>query len=157
MPLAAVTLPASSASVGRARSFLVQTLREWSATALEWEAAQVLSELATNAVIHAATTFTVRLELTGDVALAAELRLEVRDGSRRVPRARHYGLSATTGRGLALVGALTRSWGVEPDADGKTVWCLLPREEPDADAEPDLDAFLVLDDLEELAPRGRTA
>ncbi len=73
--------------------------------------------------------------------------MEVQDGSRRLPRQRHYGLTATTGRGLALVDALTQAWGAEPGAAGKTVWCVLRGEtgEPD-DGDVDLDAFLSAED-----------
>lgn len=146
MPLAEVTLAATTSSVGAARGFLSATLREWAATQLEWAAAQVVSELATNAVIHAGTAFTVALVMQGDA-----LRIEVRDGSRRVPRQRHYGLTATTGRGLGLVGALTRDWGISPGSAGKTVWCVLPREQADEDGELDLEAFLTAEDFADLA------
>lgn len=147
MPVAEVTLAASTASVGAARGFLTDTLTKWSVTELEWAAAQVVSELATNAVIHAGTTFTLVLALQDDA-----LRIEVRDGSRRQPRQRHYGLSATTGRGLALVGALTQDWGVFPGQGGKTVWCVLDGEQPDRPTELDLDAFLSPEELAELEP-----
>jgi hypothetical protein len=43
-----------------------------------------------------------------------------------LPRLRHGGPAARSGRGLHLVGALARAWGVEPSADGKTVWAELP-------------------------------
>ncbi len=140
-----LTLTANTASVGAARRFLVQTLRGWAATQLEWPASQVVSELATNAVIHAGTAFTVALVMQGDA-----LRLEVRDGSLLLPRQRRYGLSATTGRGLALVGALTRDWGVQPGAAGKTIWCLLAPDDAEAAGVPDLDAFLTEQDRAEL-------
>jgi len=144
MPHAEVTLAPASSSVGAGRRFLHRTLREWQAVEVEWQAAQILSELATNAVIHAGTDFTVTLDL-----LDGALRLQVRDGSRRVPRQRRYGLGATTGRGLGLVGALASEWGVQQDGSGKTVWCVLPLH-----AEPvgelDLAAFLTAEDLAEL-------
>lgn len=144
MPHAEVTLTPTSSSVGAARSFLRRTLTEWDAPELEWHASQVLSELATNAVLHAGTDFTASVDLADDV-----LRLQVRDGSRRAPRPRRYGLGATTGRGLGLVGALAQDWGVEPDGSGKTVWCVLTRQDEPA-GEPDLTAFLSADDLAEL-------
>ena len=142
---AEVTLTPSTSSVGAGRGFLSRTLAEWGLDEIEWQATQVLSELATNAVLHAGTDFTVSVDLLDDA-----LRLQVRDGSRRTPRARRYGLSATTGRGLGLVGSLSRDWGVEPDGAGKTVWCLLPLT-PEPEGEPDLSAFLGADDLAELS------
>lgn len=140
MPAAELSLSASPASVGEARGFVVGTLEEWDVPDLAWAAGQVVSELATNAVIHAGTPFTVALALEG-----AALRIDVRDGSRRMPRQRHYGLDATTGRGLALVGALSREWGIEPYPPGKTVWCVVT-DAPAPDGELDLDAFLSPED-----------
>jgi anti-sigma regulatory factor (Ser/Thr protein kinase) len=145
MPVAEVTLEATPASVAAARAFLARKLHDWDVDALEWPAAQVLSELATNAVIHAGTDFTVLLVLDGE-----QLRLEVRDGSSRVPRQRHYGVNATTGRGLALVGALSAEWGIARDETGKTVWCVLLLTRDGEDADVDLDAFLTADDLVQL-------
>lgn len=143
-PRAELRLDPAAGSVGDARRFLRTTLRGWDADELEWSATQALSELVTNAVLHAGTSVTVSLQLVGD----GGLRLEVRDGSRRTPKRRRYGSRATTGRGIALVAGLSRTWGVEPCDDGKTVWCeLAATDEP---AEPDLSAFLSLDELLEL-------
>ena len=148
MPHAEVTLSPSTSSVGAARRFLACTLFEWHAGDVEWQATQLVSELATNAVLHAGTDFTLSVDLVEGV-----VRLQVRDGSRRAPRARRYGLAATTGRGLGLVASLSQDWGVEADGSGKTVWCVLPLH-PEADAAldgaPDLTAFLGADDLAEL-------
>lgn len=140
MAHAEVTLAGSTASVGAARRFLAATLERWAAEDVAWTAGQALSELATNAVIHAGTPFTVDLAIGDDA-----LRLAVRDGSRRAPRQRHYGLSATTGRGLALVASLAEDWGVEPLPDGKVVWCRLSLHPHDPAA--DLAAFLTGDEL----------
>ena len=103
-----------------ARAFLTQSLEGWGADDLAWPAAQLVSELATNAVLHARTPFTLQLELTAD-----RLRIAVRDGSPVRPSQRHYGDSATTGRGLALLTSLAGAWGSEADGDGKWVWCEL--------------------------------
>lgn len=145
MASAELALTATAASVSQARRFLGATLVGWAATSVQWAAEQVLSELATNAVIHAGTPFRVRLRLADEA-----LRIEVQDGSPRTPRQRHYGMSATTGRGLALVSSLSHEWGVVRDTGGKTVWCLLPLGEQDDAAEPDLSAFLTEEELVEL-------
>ena len=134
-------LPAAAASVAEARRFLRATLGGWDAEALEWPAMQALSELVTNAVLHAGTAVTVVLELVD----AGRLRLEVRDGSARIPHQRRYGTQATTGRGIALVAGLSDHWGVDTVGDGKAVWCVVSA--PDEAAEPDLSAFLTLDEL----------
>ncbi|HVA60384.1 MAG TPA: ATP-binding protein [Mycobacteriales bacterium] len=109
--------PPDASSVRSARRFSAEVLASWSATDFEWVAGLVLSELATNAVLHASTPFTVTLILSD-----GSLRLEVRDGSSRRPGVRNYGPDATTGRGLALVRDVSRAWGTHRDAGGKVVW-----------------------------------
>jgi anti-sigma regulatory factor (Ser/Thr protein kinase) len=138
------TLPPESASVAAARRFVEDTCEAWDCEPAGWTATQLVSELATNAVLHARTPFTVGLERVGDL-----LRVSVRDGSPLAPRVRTYGSESTTGRGLRLVETLARSWGVEPGTDGKAVWFELPAD-ADEDVRPwddedddDLDALLV--------------
>lgn len=122
VPHAALTLPGQTRSVAASRRFAREVLSEWAADDLEWVVTHVLSELVTNAVIHAASRCIVRLEIDDE-----RLRLEVTDGSRQVPRRRHYSEEATTGRGLGLVEDLTLAWGVLFTASGKTVWCEIAR------------------------------
>lgn len=81
-------------------------------------AAVVVSELVTNAVIHANTTVTVGLHLLDD----GGARIEVGDSSNWPPTQRHATPDEPGGRGLVLVQALARDWGVTPSAQGKTVW-----------------------------------
>ncbi|WP_369035028.1 ATP-binding protein [Streptomyces adonidis] len=76
----------------------------------------LVSELVTNAVLHAASRF--RLTLT---AAHGILRCEVTDTGRRTPRVRHAG-AAESGRGMFLVDALARRWGCHQEGPGKTVW-----------------------------------
>src|SRR4051812_20415725 len=79
----------------------------------------VASELATNALLHARTQFTLTLTLDGD-----RLRLTMADGSATRPRMRRFNSAeATTGRGLRMVAQLSHAWGVEKDGHGKAVWC----------------------------------
>lgn len=129
-------------SVATARRFARDLLSRWEAEAFEWVASQLVTELATNAVIHAGTPFTVRLALEGD-----RLRLEVADGSPSRPRPRHYGIDATTGRGLGLIDRLSATWGSTPIADGKMVWCEIVGSDPGGAGEPEMDAFLAAEDL----------
>lgn len=116
-----LTLPAATSSVPEARRFVRTTLRSWELEDQADAAALVVSELATNAVLHARTTFTVRLLLDAD----GRLRLEVTDGSKRRPDRRSHSADAATGRGLAIVTELALAWGVEEKEQGKTVWAEL--------------------------------
>ena len=116
-------------------------LDTWGLDRLAWAAEQLVSELATNCLLHARTEYTVELSREDGV-----VRVSVRDGSPAQPRTRHYGDESTTGRGLRLVETLSSRWGVEPAAAGKSVWFELPTDAPSElpawDDEADLDALL---------------
>lgn len=77
----------------------------------------VVSELVTNAVLHARTDVVLSLELRPGV-----MRIGVRDGSLATLAIRNYPAEAVTGRGLGVVEALSRAWGAVADGDGKLVW-----------------------------------
>ena len=82
------------------------------------ETAQLLvSEVVTNALVHAGTPIDFHASV-GDVGL----RVEVSDGSTQVPAPRRYAAMAGTGRGLRLVQQLVNDWGSQARPDGKTVW-----------------------------------
>lgn len=107
------------------------TAREWVAAALDgWptpsvETARLLvSELVTNAVLHARTEIALRRRLEG-----ARARFEVSDGRREGPVPKRYSPDSATGRGLRLVDALATEWGVTRAGRGKTVWFVVT---PDA-------------------------
>lgn len=114
--------PAEPSSVGDARRFVRRALVAWNAEEWEFAATTLVSELATNSVLHARTAFTVELQLDDQ-----SLRLRVSDGSPVAPVVKSHSAQATTGRGLDLVAALSIAWGVEPRATGKAVWCVLNR------------------------------
>jgi anti-sigma regulatory factor (Ser/Thr protein kinase) len=102
-----------------ARNFVVAALRRWGCDeGLVDAAALVVTELATNAVVHARLPFTTAVSL-GD---AGVLRVSVLDASRIPPVQRHDGPMSQSGRGLALVAALAQRWGVDATDDGKVVW-----------------------------------
>jgi GAF domain-containing protein len=84
-------------------------------------AALLTSELVTNAVLHAATPFTVTLHLMTD-----RIRVDVADRSSVVPSVKDYATDAATGRGLTLFNTLASDWGVQPVMGGKIVWFELP-------------------------------
>jgi anti-sigma regulatory factor (Ser/Thr protein kinase) len=81
------------------------------------DARLVISELATNAVIHARTPFVVSAR-----SGVESIHISVTDGSRAQPVIQHAEPTALSGRGLQLVEAIAGSWGVETRSDGKTVW-----------------------------------
>lgn len=129
MPRSAeLELPGATASIPQARRFAKDTLLAWGFDQLLDAAALVVSELATNAVLHARSPFTVRLQVEQD----GRLRVEVVDGSVRRPEQRRHSQGATTGRGMGIVAELAEDWGVEPQADGKVVWARLGEHADDA-------------------------
>lgn len=112
-----IRLDADPVSVGRARRFCTSTLREWGAAAdLVATCVLLVSELSTNAVLHARSGFTVSLERAGG------LRVEVDDDDPRLPHLRDYRIDATSGRGMQMVASLARDSGAEATGTGKTVW-----------------------------------
>lgn len=140
MVQAEVTLPAAVSSVPTARHFVESILASWGLSALGWTATLVVSELAANAALHAhGDDFSIRVRQD-----ESGVRLEVTDGSLRLPQQRRYSDSATTGRGLRLVADLCQDWGVTATAAGKTVWAVLrmPDEILVADDDADVDALL---------------
>jgi histidine kinase-like protein len=78
----------------------------------------VVSELATNAVVHASSAFSVTL-----ANRRGSLLLTVRDDSPARPMIGRRSVFALDGRGLKLVEAHSAAWGSSPAVDGgKTVW-----------------------------------
>ena len=88
----------------------------------------LVSELATNAVMHARTDFVVRVLGT---PVAGRVRIEVEDGNERPPSIAHTPPEATSGRGLQLVQTLADAWGVDASPSGKVVWFELSTPDPD--------------------------
>jgi anti-sigma regulatory factor (Ser/Thr protein kinase) len=119
---ARVALPADVASVPATRRFLAGVLRSWRMPeVIEGDVLLLSSELATNAVRHAGSDFTVIVRYDGE-----RLRVEVGDGSRAMPRKRSPELDDVSGRGLVLVDVLAAAWGVLPTLEGKRVWFEVP-------------------------------
>jgi anti-sigma regulatory factor (Ser/Thr protein kinase) len=81
------------------------------------DAELLVSELVTNAILHARSLARVTVERAGSV-----VRVSVCDGSSATPRVRDYGPTAVTGRGMFLVDRIARRWGVDVDGAGKCVW-----------------------------------
>ena len=113
--------PASDGDVvRRARASAARRARDLGHGALADDAALVLSELMTNALLHGGgcTGFDVSATNGG-------LRVEVRDRSRVPPMLGEPTEGSLTGRGVQLIAALAARWGAEATAEGKLVWAEL--------------------------------
>ena len=119
------TFPPRPESVRGARRAVRDRLHDMGASAIADDAELVISELVTNALVHAGTDINLACRWVTD-----GLRVEVGDGSPHHPSARAYGATASTGRGLGVLGEIAASWGVEEAPPGKIVWCLLPAAPP---------------------------
>jgi anti-sigma regulatory factor (Ser/Thr protein kinase) len=118
-----VRLVGEPTSVADARRFVIEVLEGAGIVDEAWTATQVVSELATNAIVHADTDFVVRVSI-GTTAL----RIAVTDYRPFVTLVeRPFSATETTGRGLRLVDTLSCSWGVHTAETSKTVWCDIPR------------------------------
>lgn len=123
MPTAEVAreFPPDARAVGQARRFLRQALQDQLGDDPGSDLADLLlmvaNELATNAVLHARTEFTVRLVVAPDL-----VRVEVADDNSRTPQPCLAPADATSGRGLAIVDGSGLDWGVDRHGGGKTVW-----------------------------------
>ncbi|GGV40448.1 ATPase [Streptomyces longisporoflavus] len=87
-----------------------------------------MTELLTNVHRHAQPdkVCTVEIELLLD-----RLTVSVHDHDPRLPEVHDAELFETCGRGLAMVAAVSQSWGVRPHGDtGKVVWFTLPAPTP---------------------------
>ncbi|MFK4116775.1 SpoIIE family protein phosphatase [Streptomyces longwoodensis] len=150
LPRVRATLPGGTLAPGTARGLLGEALREWAGLGLPVparlaeDAVLVLSELVTNAVLHAGTDVDVDCRLaepwepgTGAARTAYDVVVEVSDrhpgrhparppaDGTPEPHTPPAGLPED-GRGLRLVAALAEEWGVTYRRGAKTVWVRLP-------------------------------
>ncbi|QOV35936.1 ATP-binding protein [Streptomyces ferrugineus] len=106
-------------AVGEARAEVRRHLEGWGLADHDdvVDVAELLvSELATNALLHSESRFRLTL-----FAAHGILRCEVRDGGSRVPTVLDAS-DAENGRGMFLVDTLARRWGCHREGPGKTVW-----------------------------------
>ncbi|NBM14754.1 ATP-binding protein [Streptomyces sp. GC420] len=119
-----VELQALPSRIGQVRRIVSAQLRYWHLDSLIELATLGVTELLSNVHRHAEPDkhCTVEIELLLD-----RLTVSVRDHDPRLPEFRPADPMATTGRGLALIAAVSESWGVKPQGEGgKIVWFTLP-------------------------------
>ncbi|MGI5454740.1 SpoIIE family protein phosphatase [Streptomyces sp. CA-249302] len=140
------TLPGSPVAPGSARALLRTELTDWTRLGLPGaehltedlteNALLIVSELVTNAVVHAGTDVEVACRLEEPTGA---LVLEVCDRHpSRAPRGSDTESPSETpeyGRGLRLVSTLADSWGVTYRKGAKTVWARLSPERDAGDEE----------------------
>ncbi|MFJ9944673.1 ATP-binding protein [Streptomyces erythrochromogenes] len=118
-----VELQALPSRIGQIRRIVSAQLRHWQLDPLIDRAALGVTELLGNVHRHAQPdkTCVVEIELR-----LGRLTVSVIDSDPRLPvlRTTQAGPLETSGRGLALVEALSEAWGVceRPDGPGKAVW-----------------------------------
>lgn len=117
-------LPPTTESVPVARRFVRARLADEAAGAADVSAdidtaTLLVSEVVTNAILHARTTVTLTVDIADEV-----VRITVRDGSPVQPRVHSFAPTSATGRGLRLLDRLAKRWGVDADpvTGGKIVW-----------------------------------
>ncbi|MBG0857066.1 SpoIIE family protein phosphatase [Streptomyces spinoverrucosus] len=110
--------------VRRLRHFLQDLLPGWGLAVLLDDVELLITEVVTNALIHADTEVDVRLRGYPD-----RLRVEVRDSDPRPPvLVANLGpgevgdAEAESGRGMLIVDVLASAWGSSPAGRGKTTW-----------------------------------
>ncbi len=113
-----------------ARLFVTHWTHTWGYRSLVPAAALLTSELATNAVVHTASAFSVEVANTGH-----GIQVTVTDPSPDPVTLRNPSEAAPHGRGMQLVDSVASKWGSEPvsgDDPGKAVWFELDVNEPAA-------------------------
>jgi sigma-B regulation protein RsbU (phosphoserine phosphatase) len=83
------------------------------------EARLIVSELVTNAIVHAGTEIELNVVVT-----SGAIRIEVTDLGAGLPKSEDP-VVGSSGRGVPIVEALSCGWGVVELGAGKTVWCEL--------------------------------
>jgi len=102
---------------GSARRFVGETVRRWGHADLAEACELVAGELAANATIHAASSFTVSLSRRG-----VGVRIVVGDTSAHAPHPRTADRESSDGRGLHMIDVVAARWGCELVDGGKLVW-----------------------------------
>jgi hypothetical protein len=104
------------------RRIVGEQLGSWGLTGLIEGAQLAATELASNVIKHVGegAPATLVMELEGDY-----LNLELHDTSSQLPALRPACPTGESGRGLAILAAISVAWGSVPTPTGKAVWCKL--------------------------------
>jgi hypothetical protein len=122
----ALELEALPARIQQVRRIVAAKLRYWHLDALTDQALLGITELLANVHRHAQPDKCCTVELS---FATGWLTTAVSDSDPRLPRVRDFEPLGTCGRGLAMVVALSDSWGAEALArGGKVVWFTLRAE-----------------------------
>lgn len=118
--LAFIAEPEEVASL---RRILRLHLKCWGLRHLIETAELCVTELATNVIQHVGVGTPIELALS---MKGTYLRMEMQDPDMRVlPTLLHASADAESGRGMAIVDAVTDRWGVLLKAQSKVIWCEL--------------------------------
>ena len=109
--------PSELHSARDARRFAAKVLTSWGCEELEDAVLLLVSELVTNAVIHAHSDVEVVLRLRPQ-----RVRVEIIDAATEYVQRRDAASEDQSGRGMALTEALAAAWGVDTLVAGKSVW-----------------------------------
>jgi hypothetical protein len=116
------TFPAEPVSARHARTFVVARLVQHQMWHLVDPVRVVASELATSAMMHDSTPFTLTLAADDEL-----VRLSLRRNGANVPRQRSSPDDDLLGPRRAIVEVLSRSWGVRTADDGdRELWATFP-------------------------------
>jgi anti-anti-sigma regulatory factor len=110
----------SPAAAALSRATIAAACGAWRLAHMADRAQLIVTELVSNAIVHARTEMKLQVVLRDPY-----LHIALADGSRRAPRRLPGGGRAFGGRGLILVETLSAGWGSTPTRDGKVVWATL--------------------------------
>lgn len=116
------SLPSEPGSVREARSRVRRLLADEGVSTDECDVAALLvSELVSNAVVHASSFDTIELGVRSG---ATGIHIDVLDHDPTPPRLSESEVPGEHGAGLRIVSRMSSRWGWGPiNGDGKHVWC----------------------------------
>lgn len=131
----ALELEAHPYRIQQIRRIVSAQLRYWRLDPLIDAASSGISELLANVHRHAKPDKQCAVKLTVD---GSRLTVAVADHDPRLPQLQPVEPTATTGRGLTMVEAVSDAWGTDllPDEGGKVVWFVLRAPAPTPNVVP---------------------
>jgi anti-sigma regulatory factor (Ser/Thr protein kinase) len=128
---------ATEESVGQGRRFVLETIADLP-DELQDAVSLMVSELATNALVHATSGFEIDIDRSD-----ASLIISLTDRGTGTPAVQSPASSEPHGRGLRIVEALSDRWGIRPSTPdaGKTVWFQLSLRQRPSIEHQQADAF----------------